>query len=258
MTETTPARRTPRLLTPLTDFLVALQFLTVAPPLLRRMLTPEELGRSVGYYPLVGLLVGTVLWGADEVLVRFLPPLVAAALVLGIWILLTGALHTDGLIDTCDGLLGGTTPEQRLAIMKDEHVGAYAIIGGGLLLLTKFAALTSLAAGQTAALLLVPTLGRWAIVLAMVAFPYAKPTGLGKDLKDNAGWGQAALATVVALGAAWLIGGPRGIAAAAAALGVAYLGALFTLRRIPGLTGDIYGAINELAELAVLLVFLVR
>jgi adenosylcobinamide-GDP ribazoletransferase len=178
--------------------------------------------------------------------------------VLGLWVLLTGALHTDGFIDTCDGLLGGTTPETRLAIMKDEHVGAYAIIGGALLLITKFAAVSSLAAGNALALVLVPTVGRWAIALAMVAFPYARPAGLGRDIKDHAGWPQALLATVIGLAAAWLLGGWRGIAAAVLAAGVAGLGAAFTLRRLSGLTGDIYGAINELAEVAALVVFLIR
>jgi adenosylcobinamide-GDP ribazoletransferase len=258
-TSSAPAKRkTFRLTQPLTDFLVALQFLTIAPPFLRRMFEPAELGRSVGYYPLVGLAVGALLWGADELLLHILPPLVVAALVLGLWVLLTGALHTDGFIDTCDGLLGGTTPETRLAIMKDEHVGAYAIIGGALLLIAKFAAVSSLAAGNALALVLVPALGRWAIAIAMIAFPYARAAGLGRDIKDHAGWPQALLATIIALAAAWLLGGWRGIAAAALAAGVAGLGAAFTLRRLPGLTGDIYGAINELAEVAALLVFLVR
>jgi adenosylcobinamide-GDP ribazoletransferase len=258
-TSSAPGRRKANRLTqPFTDFLVALQFLTVAPPFLRRIFEADELGRSVGYYPLVGLVVGGLLWGADELLLRILPPLVAAALVLALWVLLTGALHTDGFIDTCDGLLGGFDPEQRLAIMKDEHVGAYAIIGGALLLITKYAALGSLAAGNPRWLVLVPALGRWAIALAMVAFPYARATGLGRDLKDHAGWKQALLATLIALAAAWLLGGSRGIAAAALAAGVSGLAAAFTLRRIPGLTGDIYGAINELAEIAALLVILIR
>ncbi len=258
-TSSAPAKRkTNRLIQLLTDFLVALQFLTIAPPFLRRAFEPAELGRSLGYYPLVGLVVGALLWGADELLLRVLPPLVVAALVLGLWVLLTGALHTDGFIDTCDGLLGGTTPETRLAIMKDEHVGAYAIIGGALLLITKFAALSALAAGNALALILVPTLGRWAIALAMVAFPYARPAGLGRDIKDHAGWRQALLATLIALAAAWLLGNWRGVAAALLAAGVSGLAAAFTLRRLPGLTGDIYGAINELAEVAALLVFLVR
>ncbi|HEY3345649.1 MAG TPA: adenosylcobinamide-GDP ribazoletransferase [Anaerolineaceae bacterium] len=241
------------LLTPFTDFLVALQFLTVMPPLLRRELSGRELGRSVGYYPLVGLLVGALLWGADELLGRILPPLVAAALVLAIWILLTGALHTDGFIDSCDGLLGGFTPEQRLAILKDEHVGAYAVIGAVLLLLVKFAALTTVIARGGLGILLVPTLGRWAITLAMAACPYARKIGLGRDLKDNVTITQVVLATLTALAAAFLIGSWRGLIACAVAALVAAGGAAFTLKRIPGLTGDSYGMINELVEAAVIL-----
>jgi len=245
------------LLTPFTDFLVAMQFLTVIPPVIKRLFTPQEMGRAVGYYSLVGLFIGVVLAGADRLFALFLPPLLNAALLLAAWVLSSGALHVDGFLDSLDGLLGGFTPESRLSILRDEHKGAFAVAGGILLFLIKFAALYSLAGWRTPALLLAPALGRWSMALAIVAFPYARQEGLGRVMKDNAGWIQAGLATFFVLPAAWLAAGFHGLAACAVTVLVGLFVVWFTLRRIPGLTGDIYGALCELVEAAVLLVFCV-
>ena len=105
-------------------FLAALQFLLITPAFIRRPFTPSEMGRSVGFYPLVGLLLGGILAAADALLGLQWPIPIRCTLVLGLWIILTGALHLDGFLDSCDGLLGGETPERRMEIMRDERVGA--------------------------------------------------------------------------------------------------------------------------------------
>ena len=241
------------ILTPISDFLVALQFLTMMPPVLRRSFTRREMGRAIGYYPLVGLVLGGILYAAGLLLPRVFPQALSAALVLALWVILTGALHVDGFLDSTDGLLGGFTPESRLEIMGDEHKGAYAVAGGILLFLIKFTAIFSLVGtAGVRELVTAAVLGRWGMALALIAFPYARPQGLGRVIKENAGWQQAALATIFALGSAWLVSEWWGLAGAALALGVMLLCVHFTLRRIPGLTGDVYGMINELIELAVL------
>jgi adenosylcobinamide-GDP ribazoletransferase len=235
-------------------FSAALQFLTIVPPLSRRLFTPREMGRAVGYFPLVGLLLGGLLFGLDEVLHELWPPGICAALVLLVWVLSTGAIHLDGFLDSCDGLLGGHTPEDRLRIMKDERVGAYAVIGGILLLLLKWLSLAWVR-DRLGGFLLPPVLGRWAMVLGIFFFRYARPEGLGRAMKDNAGWWQVTLATLVVAVTCWFAGGLLGLLAmgftAAATWGIAR----FTLGRIPGLTGDIYGAICEMIEVMVLLIF---
>jgi adenosylcobinamide-GDP ribazoletransferase len=236
---------------------MALQFLTVSPAFIRRIFTPQELGRATALFPLVGLLVGGVLVGLDAALSWLFPPLLRTALLLAAWLLLSGALHLDGFLDACDGLLGGSTPENRLEIMRDERVGAFALAGGVLLLLVKFAALASLPSFSPA-LLVAPVLGRWAMAAAIVIFPYARPAGLGRAMKDHAGPPQVLAASVLALTAAVLAGGWQGAAACLAAAALVGLGGRFVLGRIPGLTGDIYGALNEMVEAAVLLVFAAR
>ena len=240
-----------------TAFLTALQFLTIAPAFIRRRFTSRELGQAVGYYPLVGSLMGAILVGADALLGRIFPAQVQTALLLALWVLLSGALHLDGFLDACDGLLGGFTPESRLEIMRDERVGGFALAGGILLFLVKFSALEA-APARAAALMLAPTLGRWGMSAAIIAFPYARPQGLGRDAKDQATWRQVLLATVTALVVAWLAAGWPGLAAIVVAALVVWAGARFSLRRIPGLTGDIYGALNELIETAILLFFCLR
>ena len=210
----------------------------------------------MAFFPLVGLLLGLILTGFEAVTSFFLPPLIRASLLLAAWVVLTGALHLDGFLDACDGLLGGFDPERRLEIMRDERVGAYALAGGSLLLLIKFSALASLEQGMPA-LLLAPVLGRWAMVLAITTFPYARPQGLGREIKNHSGWHQAAAGSVFSLLVVIVLllqGGhtlPILLAVAAAAF-TAWLVIRFSLRRLPGLTGDIYGAVNEMVETAVL------
>ena len=237
---------------PLTDFMVALQFLTISPSFLKRIFSAAELGRSTAYYPLVGALIGALLWLANWGLSFWFPDLMRAALVLAIWILATGALHLDGFLDSCDGLLGGFTPESRLEIMKDERVGAFGFAGGALLLLIKYSALAALP-GSSPVLILAPTLSRACMPLAIYAFPYARPQGLGNAMKVHTTSRQLFLAGLTGVVIAWLTAGWCGIILLPAAAMLTWWFAQFCLQRIPGMTGDTYGALNELIELAVLL-----
>jgi adenosylcobinamide-GDP ribazoletransferase len=229
----------------------ALQLLTIMPPVVHRMFTDREMGRAVGWFSLVGALLGAGLAIVDVLGRLMVPAPVAATFVLVTWIVGTGALHLDGFLDACDGLLGGHTPEDRLRIFRDERVGAFAVIGGVLLVLLKFSVLIGLE-HRAAALIVVPTIGRWLIALAVVRYPYARPQGLGRALHDNSSGLQAWIATFVAVSVAVLLGRGTGIVCLLAALVAGGWVVWFTLRRLPGLTGDIYGAICEVAEAAAL------
>ncbi|RUA17422.1 MAG: adenosylcobinamide-GDP ribazoletransferase [Clostridia bacterium] len=236
-------------------FFAALQFLSILPPVVHREFSLPELGQSVGFFPLVGWLLGAMLWGVFILLTRFFPPAVLAVLLLTLWILFSGAIHFDGFLDMCDGLFGGRTPEARLEIMRDHRVGAFATAGGGLLLLTAFASLTAIQPARMGpALLLTPVFGRWAAAQAIVWLPYARSQGLGRAMKDHARWPQALLATLILL-PAFIFWPTASLHAGLAALLMPGLILLITLRRIPGLTGDIYGAIITLTEIAVLIAF---
>lgn len=237
----------------MTTLLAAFQFLTTFPAIIRRPFTVLELGRAVGYFPVVGLALGGVLFGLGSSLRLIFPMQVVAIFILVVWLLLTRALHFDGFLDTCDGLFGGFTSERRLEIMRDSRVGAFGVAGGVILLLTKYAAIISLP--HFSGLLLAPVLGRWATSLAIFAFPYAREKGLGRDMKDNTHWQQVIIATLVAIFASWLFAGWAGVLVFVVACVTLWLGAGFILRRIPGLTGDSYGALCEVVEAISLLVF---
>lgn len=234
----------------LTGVVVALQFLTIVPPILRRTMTPNELGRSVTFFPLVGFLIGLLLFGLHRLLSAIFPDLLAAVILLGVWTLCSGALHFDGLLDTVDGLLGGRTPEDRLRILRDAHVGSFAVAAGGTILLLKFAAIGSIE--SSGPLIVAPLLGRWAVSMAVVLFPYARVEGLGREMKNNASWPQAAGASATAVAALGLFAPSVGTAVIGAAVIAVCLSAWllvrFTLARIPGLTGDIYSALCEVGE----------
>lgn len=233
-------------------FLAAIQFLTIAPPIIRRPFSAREIGGAVAYFPLVGAILGALLAISDALLAGIFPSPVRSALLLSLWVLLTGALHLDGFLDSLDGLLGGGTPENRLAIMRDERVGAFALAGGILLLLLKFSALLSMPE-RWAALVIAPTLSRWGMSLAIVAFPYARSEGLGRVMKDHATWLHASAAALTALAIAWFYGQRSGLILLAVSALTVILVARSVLKRIPGLTGDIYGALNELLEVLTLL-----
>jgi adenosylcobinamide-GDP ribazoletransferase len=239
---------------PLIALLVALQFLTISPAIIKRVFTPRELGRATGFFPLVGLLIGFILLAANLLLAHIFAAGIRAALVLALWILLSGGLHLDGFLDACDGLLGGYTPESRLEIMRDERVGAFALAGGILLLLVKYSALLALPVFSPG-LWLAPVMGRWGMTAAIYFFPYARLQGLGKAMKDHTSRWEMLLASLLAVASGGLSNNVRGLVAFLLAAGIVWAGARFTLRRIPGLTGDIYGALNELVEAGVLLVF---
>ncbi len=238
-----------------THLLDALHFLTRL-PLPRRETTLEGVGQAAWAFPVVGMLIGLLLTGTVWLLGLVFPPLLLAALVLACWVAVTGALHLDGWVDCCDALFAARPPEDRLEILRDVHVGAFGVVGGVVLLLVKFAALASLPAGREwPALFLAPTLGRWAMVYAIVRYPYARPQGLGTVLKERTGLRGLLVATAVALVAVAASRVWAGLLAFAVAWGLTVLFSRWALGRLPGLTGDVYGALCELVETAVLLVW---
>ncbi|MDI7276371.1 MAG: adenosylcobinamide-GDP ribazoletransferase, partial [Anaerolineae bacterium] len=155
--------------------LLALKFLTILPVPVPEELPEKAMGRAVAWYPLVGAVLGLLLAGADLLAGLVFPVGLRSVLVLALWVALTGALHLDGFMDSCDALLAPRSPDERLEILRDVHAGSFAVAGAALLLLIKFAALASLEGPlRTAALIGVPVLGRWAMALAVVGYPYAR------------------------------------------------------------------------------------
>ena len=234
-------------------FWIALQFLSSLPVRLPGMPQPQELGRSLLFYPLVGVLFGAVLWGVNGVLAGA-PAMLHAALLLTVWVLLSGGLHLDGLADSADAWLGGFGDRERtLTIMKDPRSGPIAVVTLVLVLLLKFCALLALLEQHNGAvLLIVPLIGRSALLAVFLTTPYVRAGGLGQALADHlprqAGWwvsGLSALSCVLLAGSAGLW------ALVLAVVGFVWLRRLM-MRRLGGTTGDTAGALLELLEVLVL------
>src|SRR5947209_12330451 len=164
------------------EFVAAVRFLTVLPvPGSTRVFDKDEdtprLVIGCEYFPLVGLLLALLLWLLVLVLAPLVPQLVLAALLVVALVILTGGLHLDGLMDSCDGLFGGSTRERKLEIMRDSRVGSFGVLGGACVLLLKFALFASVSVQILSMMLvLIAIVARWAMVLAMRVYPSARPT----------------------------------------------------------------------------------
>jgi len=236
----------------LDDIRIAFAFLTIFPVGQSQTDMP---GRSFAYYPLVGLVIGLILAGTGFVLFHYLQPELVVFLVLLLWVILTGGLHLDGFGDSCDGLLATVEPDRRLEIMKDPRTGSWAVIGLILLLLGKWILLSTL---PIALWIAVPVVGRLTMVIAAYAFPYARESGVGTYFRHGLGQLQVVIAIVLTIMVILIIGRIFDMVVfwlLTVAPFTALLGGQWATKRLGGgITGDVYGALCELAEIVSLLV----
>ena len=239
-------------------FIFAWQFLT-AIPLSRSMhdAKPEELAASMSWYPFVGCLLGLLLVMADLFLARFFSTQVTSLVLMLILIGITRGLHQDGLADMVDGLAGGRTAQARLAIMKDGRVGAIGTTGLFLALGLRYAGLNAMPAGEHLALLIgMPVVGRWAMVVGAFHVTYARSEGgLAQPFLAHLSWLHLCAATVTAGLVLTLLLGPWA-ALCSLLIGAALvrLSTIWFHRMFGGVTGDLLGATNEVAEILFILI----
>lgn len=243
------------------EFEIALFFLTRLPVRSARAGSPAALAASAPMFPLVGALVGLVgggFYGAAAWL--GLPPLPAAIVALAAMMWLTGALHEDGLADVADGFGGGHSRQNKLDIMRDSRLGSFGAIVLTLSLLTRIGALAALASpiAVTAVLVTAGATSRALLPIALITWSLARDEGLAATA-GRPHPARAAAALMIATLLAFLL--LPSLAAAIALLVAAAAGGVVGLlaqRQIGGLTGDVLGAVQQMAEIAFLLVLIAR
>jgi len=236
------------------NFLAALSFLTVIPLPRRREVSPEQVGKSLVYFPVVGIIIGLILAGLYWLLRLILPSAVVSGLLLIFLVVLTGGLHLDGFVDTCDAIAGHKTPEARRQIMRDSRAGALGMVGVCCLLIVKYVSLNSVPESLMMATLgLMPVVSRWVMVYAIFAHPYARSSGLGKVFKEMASRRRFVVATLIAVAVAIALARLPGLIIMLGVWVIAAAMAAYLKGKFSGLTGDTYGAMNEVAEVSVLI-----
>lgn len=225
----------------------ATQFLTRIPIRLRR---EPDVARSVPWFPVVGALIGAAAGGAAAGLWHLVAPAVAAALAVTLGLLITGAFHEDGLADVADAFAGGTTVERRLEILKDSHHGTYGVAALCASVVIRVVAVASMPGPlhMFTALVAAHAVGRGAAVGLMGTAPAVSNRGLGADYGQVTTPLRATLGLVIGLALATAVVGWYAAPLAGVALFSIVTVRWLSLRKIGGLSGDVLGTCEQIAE----------
>jgi adenosylcobinamide-GDP ribazoletransferase len=236
----------------LNELLLALQFMTRI-PISGLPREPRALARAAKFFPVVGLGIGLIAVAIQRALAARVQPQVLALVVIIYLVLITGALHEDGLADAADGFGGGWTKEKILLIMRDSRIGSFGAVAVTLSLLSRFILISGTSPARLPGFLVASSvLCRWTALPLGFWLPYAREDqGLGGAVAGRMplssllwGTGFATLSVVAALGLGsllpWLI-----------TLLVTAASGLYFKRHIQGVTGDCFGATNQITEIAI-------
>ncbi len=248
------------------NFVTALQFLTIITVKKDHQIEESDLAKSVVYFPLVGFLLGFLLVNADKLMTfAALPQSIVTCIIITASILLTRALHIDGLADTMDGIMGGKDHASRLAIMKDSRLGTAGVLGIFFILFMKYLCLNNLfESDRVSALLLTPVLSRWTQTIMVFNADYSREEGMGKAFVGHLRSSGLAAASAIAICLSAFVVLRLDLRSVvffcslvAGVLLLAFLGKRYLIKKLGGMTGDSIGAMSELAEVLVMLLFVI-
>ena len=237
---------------------LAISFLTILPVIDRRPASDDAVAASFAWFPIVGFLIGVALVGEDWLLAFFFAQVIRSVLIVISLTIITGAVHLDGLADTADALGAGRERERALDILHDSRVGTFGASAIFFDLTLKILALSTLAGTRRyAALIIAPTLARFAMVMVGIGIPYLRESGSGTAFfsSQSIGFRRRVAVIFLIIDCAVLLSPFRtvGVLAISIALLTAVLMQLFYRRWLGGITGDLIGACGEVIEIAVLL-----
>jgi adenosylcobinamide-GDP ribazoletransferase len=238
---------------PVACFLAAFRFLTIIPIRWRADQDDRFFQHSLHYFPLLGALIGVAVGALSLCFQSFLPGAVVSVLAILLLAVVSGCLHLDGLADTADGFFSSRPREKILEIMRDSRTGAMGVIAIVLVLLLKFAALSSLPQADIfKTICLMPVAGRCAIVCLMAILPYArKEDGLGRIFYSKYCRMSAVWSLIFLFVLAPFVGIRTTLLVSCITITTVLLFSFWCRRKIGGATGDTLGAVCEITEMAV-------
>lgn len=241
------------------DLRIALQFLTILPMGEKGEMMPQDLARTMAFFPVAGLIQGILISLCYWPLSYILPDSILAAMVLLLIVVSSGALHLDGLSDMMDGLGSRKDKEKTLLVMKDSRIGVFGAISLILLLLLKFElfkyyiGLPMTSPSFPSLLITMFAAAKWAQVMLATLMTAVKPgEGLGQ-MVNYVGMRELTIASCLSIAIAFFTVGMASFIALASVVGLVLLSSALWNWKLGGINGDIIGGTSEVAELVVLL-----
>jgi len=246
------------------QFIFALTFLTRIPVCYQVEYEEKLPGKSMIFYPLVGMIIGVLVVLVDLFTTGIISLRIRSIIVLLFYIYLTGGLHLDGFMDTIDGIFSGRKAEKMREIMHDSRIGAFGVIALFILLLLKYNLIFELNdSWRWSVLILMPALSRFILVGVVNYFPLAKSSKLGKSYKSYLGkrelWGASFLIFIVYIMLVFILNFPLLglLVITVLSIVISLLIAYYIYSKIGGLTGDSYGTVVESSEVITLLTWII-
>lgn len=235
--------------------ILMIQFFTRIPIPIKTKFTNEDFGKGLIFAPVVGLIIGGILFGSYKLLILFFPiPLVVVFNVF-IYIAITGGLHLDGLADTFDGIFSGRSKDRILEIMKDSRIGTFGVLALIAIIISDIVLISYINTNAIPyVFLLMPVAGRIGSFISAGISKYAKEDGLGKSFIDFCGNKELIIGIVISFIIFYIFLGLKGVNIVFLTHITALILTYFFTRKINGATGDILGAICELNQFAFLLI----
>lgn len=233
--------------------LLALQFMTRIPVKKQLEFSEKNIKTAIAFFPLIGLVIGTAA-GLAYLGLRSYSGNTAAIAALFVVVILTGGLHLDGLSDTLDGFLSNRDKERTLEIMRDSRIGSFGVIGLILVLLAKFVFMSELGLEEWIGIPVAMINSRFAASIMISRFPSARSEGLGSLFRRSRP-GKAVLIALAGYSIFLLLFRPQALVAAAGAIISGYLLGGWSMKKIGGLTGDVYGAGIEISEMVSMAIY---
>ncbi|MBC2579806.1 adenosylcobinamide-GDP ribazoletransferase [Clostridium sp. DJ247] len=236
------------------NFLLMLQFFTRIPVNINLPCEKHNFRRGSVFLPIIGFIVGIIQWLIYKMLIKVLPVSTSIVLILLVGVIVTGAMHIDGLGDTCDGFFAFKGSGRIIEIMKDSRIGTYACIVIVIDFLLRYTLLVFIVPNFSIAIIVVPIIARLSILFLASVGKSAKSNGTGNFFVGNFGKMQFVIGIVITIGILILIMNPRHvIILTISALALSFLFNFYCNIKINGLTGDTLGANNELVEILTLI-----